>query len=235
MIRFKFLRYVTVCFAISVASLSSHSFARDISFILSNDSRGVSQYIQDQFFVFNGSSNQDDGTSLGTTEARESSDPRLLSVVPTHSVFLKLPLVMSERSILGLKFRLNRTQSSLSYPNGLTLSSSPEIKFTEPVSLNLSSFDAGFGPYTQFQFSSQLTLEFSALAVKQRIYLDSKLGDWHLKDTFDRDFFEIIVTLEYAPFFNRSELAPRIYSSVQLCEGELNALAGLRIIIFKIE
>lgn len=213
--------------------------ASEVIVSLSTDTRGVFVFIEDRFAPIRGSSRSSSSSrsgagSSGSSGSSTPRDSRSLQLVPTHSLQFKYAFSDNMNLTYGIHARASRTQLRLKYPNGVTLSSSsPVIRFTEPVQFDLTSVDVGLGPYIAYQLSPRISVSASLLAVRQKIELKSKLGNWDLKDTFYRSFMEQSASIQLQPFLGESMLLPRLYSSISRIDGRNEFTVGADLINFQ--
>ena len=219
-----------------IAAPISSLGASEVSANLSTDTRGVFAFIEGRFAPISRSSGSQNSSASGSppssgTSSQRLRDTRSFELLPTHSLAYYHLISDNGNFVYGVRTHISRTKLQLKYPNGVILSSSPPvIRFSEPVRFDLSSIDAGFGPFIKYQVSPRISVQASLFAVRQKIKLKSKLGQWDLEDTFYRSFFEKTASVEFSPFLDNSIISPTLYSAVSRINGANEFVLGARLL-----
>ncbi len=169
---------------------STPVMALDVAASLSSDLRGAVNLAESLYKGLGpdtssedqgGGSNADGGTTASSRQ--DSSDSVNFAVRPSLHMEVSQQLYQRQQANFGIKGEIAYLSLGVRYPNGFSFQSGERrIRFVEPSSIRLTSFDAGIGSFVSFELSPRMSVGGEIMYVYQTISIKSTLGIWNLKD-----------------------------------------------------
>lgn len=185
------IKQVVALFGVGVLlGYSTPVTAQDVAVSLSSDLRGAVHLAESLYKGLGsdtssedqgGGSNADGG--MTASNRQESSDSVNFAVRPSLHVEVSQQLYQRQKVNFGIKGEIAYVSLGVQYPNGFSFQSGERrIRFTEPSSIRLTSFDAGIGSFVSFELGPRMSVGGEIMYVYQSLSIKSTLGIWNLKD-----------------------------------------------------
>lgn len=200
------MKQIAVFFRVAVLlGCSTQVMALDAAVSLSTDLRG-SVYLAESLYKSLGSDTSDQGQGSGSSvdggktvsSSQKTSDSTNFAVWPSLHMEASQKLYQRQQVIFGIKGEIVYLSLGVLYPNGLIFhSGGRRIRFIDPSSFRLSSFDAGIGPFVSFELSPRMSVGGEIMFVYQSLTIKSTLGNWNLKDTLYDSRIDGAIWIDY--------------------------------------
>jgi hypothetical protein len=192
-VQVRFLNKSALFLAVVVAGFSSSASALDVSLSLSSDLRGAVQLAEGLYRSLDSDAADENpviGSDSGSSDPgainldrQEPSDATNFSVRPSIHLEVLQQTYQRQNLTFGVKSELAFASFGVRYPNGISFSTGKSrVRFTEPASIKLRSFDIGMGPFVGLAMSSRLSIGGGLMYVYHDLSIKSTLGSWELID-----------------------------------------------------
>lgn len=184
---------------------SAPVIALEAAVSLSSDLRGAA-YLAESLYKGvepdNPKEDQDGGASADGGSPELSNDKSVdlveFGVRPSLHVEVAQQIYQQDRLHFSIKGEVVYASAGVRYPNGLSFQlGGRTVRFTEPSSLQLSSFDLGVGPVFRFELNPRMSVGGEIVYIYQRLSIQTVLGDWKLKDTLYDHRFDHALWIDY--------------------------------------